>query len=98
MMPVTISEPWMPANQKIWHSSTESRIAGRESEAETSGSSRCIIACGRIIPVCASINRFNGCSVPITTSTGIKISKERATPVGTSFGRRMVTFFSFSHA
>jgi hypothetical protein len=26
---VTISEPRIPANQKIWHISTESRIAGR---------------------------------------------------------------------
>ena len=98
MMPVTISDPWIPANQKIWHSRTESRIAGSESDADTSGSSRCIIACGMIIPVCASMNRFSGCRVPITTITGIRISNERATPVGTSFGRRMVTLFCFSHA
>ncbi|MNC46620.1 hypothetical protein D3C75_956460 [compost metagenome] len=97
-MPVTISEPWIPENQKIWHSNTDNKMAGKESDAETSGASRCIIACGIIMPVCASMNKFSGCSVPIMTTTGIKISNERATPVGTSFGRRMVILFSLSQA
>ncbi|MNC70038.1 hypothetical protein D3C75_1208050 [compost metagenome] len=90
MMPVTIRAPWIPANQRIWHTSTASSMAGRESEAATSGLTRDMMASGRIMPVLFSSSRLRGCRVRMITSTGINTSKERATPVGTWGGSLMV--------
>ncbi|MNF80029.1 hypothetical protein D3C84_622620 [compost metagenome] len=98
IMPVTIMVPWMPANQRIWHSNTASRTAGRLSEAATRGLSMAMIASGRIIPVVSCNSMLRGCRVRMIASTGISTSKERATPIGTCSGRRMVMLLRLSQA
>ncbi|MNI64037.1 hypothetical protein D3C73_1194530 [compost metagenome] len=65
-------------------------MAGRESEAATSGLTSDMMASGKIMPVVLSRIRLSGCRVRMITSTGTSTSKERATPVGTWGGNLMV--------